>query len=409
MIAVGDKRAIAVRGDYRPVEINVGGRKVAGWTEQAVEGVTQAEFADTYNDRAQVTVQGERLEQVSTSGKNLLPYPYLQATFTRNGITFWDNGDGTVTVDGTATANVSYRCAIWSNVNLPDGTYTASGCPAGGSYQSYRINYAAKDADLVELADSNDMGAGLKITAENGLMQLYAVINITSGTTVDHLVFRPQLELGDTATDYEPYSGGYASPSPEWPQPIHGTEAVVTVSNADTEAVETALPVLYGRDGVCDVLETDVVVDGVHRSRVTRWWNTLIVTGAETWSKSQHYTGDLGVRYDVDMKFYPTTSSNRGISTHYPYNGVNRRGTWLYGGETYLQLRILWDYDTVDDLKAYLAAQYAAGTPVTIVYQLAAPIVELGDPIDVRTLPRSTIIGCTDPFSAVVKTVDRTI
>lgn len=36
-------------------------------------------------------------------GKNLLPYPYARTTMTTNGITFTDNGDGSVTVNGTST------------------------------------------------------------------------------------------------------------------------------------------------------------------------------------------------------------------------------------------------------------------------------------------------------------------
>ena len=36
-------------------------------------------------------------------GKNLLPYPYARTTMTTNGITFTDNGDGSITVNGTST------------------------------------------------------------------------------------------------------------------------------------------------------------------------------------------------------------------------------------------------------------------------------------------------------------------
>ena len=43
-------------------------------------------------------------------GKNLIPYPYVNTTMTKNGITFTDNGDGTITVDGTATADTRFYC-----------------------------------------------------------------------------------------------------------------------------------------------------------------------------------------------------------------------------------------------------------------------------------------------------------
>lgn len=39
---------------------------------------------------------------------NLLKYPYAETTQTKNGLTFTDNGDGTITVNGTATADTEF-------------------------------------------------------------------------------------------------------------------------------------------------------------------------------------------------------------------------------------------------------------------------------------------------------------
>lgn len=48
------------------------------------------------------------------------------------------------------------------------------------------------------------------------------------------------------------------------------------------------------------------------------------------------------------------------------------------------------EYPTEDAVKAYLAAQYAAGTPVTIVYQLAAPITYAHPAVVLPALPDDT-------------------
>lgn len=48
------------------------------------------------------------VSDVVLQGRNLLPYPYEHTTKTMNGITFTDNGDGTITVDGTATDLASF-------------------------------------------------------------------------------------------------------------------------------------------------------------------------------------------------------------------------------------------------------------------------------------------------------------
>lgn len=43
-------------------------------------------------------------------------------------------------------------------------------------------------------------------------------------------------------------------------------------------------------------------------------------------------------------------------------------------------------YSTVDDYKAYLAAQYAAGTPVQIAYKLATPTTIQLTPQEIKQL-----------------------
>ena len=51
----------------------------------------------------------------------------------------------------------------------------------------------------------------------------YAFFNLqipTSGTTLNNVVIYPQINEGTTLLDYEPYTGGKPSPSPEYPQEI---------------------------------------------------------------------------------------------------------------------------------------------------------------------------------------------
>ena len=58
---------------------------------------------------------------MNVSGKNLLSYPYYETTKTLNGVTFTDNGDGSITVNGTATANVYF--SLNGNEALSKGKY----------------------------------------------------------------------------------------------------------------------------------------------------------------------------------------------------------------------------------------------------------------------------------------------
>ena len=135
---------------------------------------------------------------IVNSSKNLIPYPYHESTKTVNGITFTDNGDGTITVNGTATADsrllIKYDTSL---LTVDTGkSYVLSGCPAGGSTSTYLL--LAFD----NKSGYGDLGNGAVFTPKTNKLELS--IRIYSGATVENLTFKPQLELGETATEYEP-------------------------------------------------------------------------------------------------------------------------------------------------------------------------------------------------------------
>lgn len=153
-------------------------------------------------------ISGKELT-LNVCGKNLLKYPYRHTSSTVNGISCTDNGDGTVTVNGTATADIYFYFNDFpSGKKLPikkELKYTISGCPEGGSSKTYMILLSAYKSG--KTLYYSDFGNGLSIDFPNGCEAGNLSIKICKGTTLDNLVFRPQLELGTVATDYEPYSG----------------------------------------------------------------------------------------------------------------------------------------------------------------------------------------------------------
>lgn len=143
-------------------------------------------------------------EIYGNNGRNYLPYPYYETTKTASGITFTDNGDGTVTVNGTATDNIGFYCSANTSkcaVNFPAGsTYRLGGCPAGGSQQTYRINFALKNsADSSWTMDAIDTGNGVypssSLFTNKVIDRAYARIEIAKGTVCDNLIFKPQIEV----------------------------------------------------------------------------------------------------------------------------------------------------------------------------------------------------------------------
>lgn len=141
-------------------------------------------------------VPNDKAVTVKSCGKNLLQYPYKKSTETVNGITFTDNGDGSITVNGTATSQAQYIIiGKADNFILPAGTYTVSGMPV--TTESIAI-YTSKGQDW-----------GNKITKYyDGTETFFINITVNKGATADNLVIYPQLEYGTTATAYELYIEG---------------------------------------------------------------------------------------------------------------------------------------------------------------------------------------------------------
>ena len=151
--------------------------------------------------------------QPSTTGKNLLNNK--NTTETINGVTFTVNKDKSVTVNGTATgSNAEFSFVYDANI---DGDCILSGCPNGGSLSSYYINVL----DTTTWGSpAKDFGSGATLSLIEG-RRYHVRILIVKDKTVSNLTFYPMIRLASiTDGTYEPYSGGVASPSPDWAQPI---------------------------------------------------------------------------------------------------------------------------------------------------------------------------------------------
>lgn len=108
----------------------------------------------------------------SGSGKNLNSYPYNKTTLTDHNVTFTDNGDGTITATGKSNASVrsGFQCHIRTvgsdyPLFLPNGKYTLTGCPAGGSGTSYYIALA-RTVGGAATSYGEDYGEGLTFSVQ---------------------------------------------------------------------------------------------------------------------------------------------------------------------------------------------------------------------------------------------------
>lgn len=162
-----------------------------------------------------IIVKGNTVQN-STKGLNLINC--TPKTTTINGITMVNNGDGTYTVNGTATDDFDIALAKYAmKQNI---YYTLSGCPSGGSETTYYLDPRGYEYDT---------GSGLTIRNPERDFINYIRIVIKKDVTVNNLLFKPMFNEGQTAQPFEPYTGGAPSPSPEYPQEI---KAVSKLSGA---------------------------------------------------------------------------------------------------------------------------------------------------------------------------------
>ena len=179
-------------------------------------------------DSVEWPLQGMRVygksTQFTTTGKNLLNISEMQ-TKTVKGITF-ELSNGGIYVHGTATAVVD---SPTFDLKLNPGTYISNINESKYSWMD-SVSYVVKQSN--DNLYWND--AGIAFTVKDDDEGLYFYFAVANGSTVDEIIY-PQIELGSTATDYEPYTGGKPSPSPEYPQEIHsaGDEGEISITLSD--------------------------------------------------------------------------------------------------------------------------------------------------------------------------------
>lgn len=235
------------------------------------------------------------------------------------------------------------------------GTYTCSISITGGTEQGITLSFQSSTGNYKQFSVSALQPATFEITDSDIEQIVGAKIYTWSGSvgaTLDWIM----LELGSTATAYEPYQGDIYTA--DFGQTVYGgtldwQTGVLTV--------DKAIKALTGTESV--------VINNSQYFNAPRFEIEMVVSG-----------------------IISTQSENLNmICSHYKVaaNPVNANDVnhsicgWMAGSKVYLRDDA---YSTVDDYKAYLAAQYAAGTPVQIAYKLATPTTIQLTPQEIKQL-----------------------
>lgn len=282
------------------------------------------------------------VDSVQVCGKNMLPNK--TKTNTVAGITYTVNPDKSVTAKGTATS--------WSNIvidadfSLPAGTYTLN-----SNIQTAGVNLVIGKDTTGKKNIAVSSTASQTFTLSDSIKHCVAYIAVAPDSVVDTTI-RPMLNLGKTAMPYEPYQGNVTQLPIPRPLRRVGDVRDVCVTRQEYEGTEK-LVVTYN-------------VGFVELDGTEAWnWNTSLAWAYISTFLLNNKTG-----------IAPACSHYQGTGAAIPAANqvaINELGSLIIKDPS---------WKSVDDAKAYLAAQKEAGTPVQVAYQLATPETYATDPVD---------------------------
>lgn len=151
-----------------------------------------------------VTISNIQIEQGTTAteytpyisnfagGENLIPYPYPDTTQTIGGITFTDNGDGSITMDGTVTTEgVPYFNLMETKV-FSKGNYIISGNSTNGDMVMFLYGAYGSVNTIVQ---KNGTDATFSLTEDTEVnISFYA----EEGASYNNVTITPQIVRADT-------------------------------------------------------------------------------------------------------------------------------------------------------------------------------------------------------------------
>lgn len=260
-------------------------------------------------------ISGRDSVKVERCGENLLPHIFdrIPDTVTKDGLTIVKTPKGTIHVSGKKTET------NWTDL----------------------FGIVLAESERVEMpAGTYSWGSGVSLTTDKGNLHVspfttdtpriitgaYAAVNTAGTYNKDYI---PALVAGsEKPTKVEPYTGQTATLT--LPRTIYGGEVDAVTGEGQN---------LY---------------------------DVLTLTGEENWKKDDNYIVLNGATTKINIPL-------NGVCSHFLYR-------YNYGGDSlfvdsfniYLGSTMAKKY-ALDEWKALLAAQYAAGIPVQIAYKLATP------------------------------------
>lgn len=148
----------------------------------------------------------EHLMNVKVHGKNLAKRTNANKTETSSGITYTVLEDGRISASGTATSTAYYiltGSTDWAyQTPIQKGIYTIPKAPIDGCRITVGIR-ENQNAERVLYYSTSTNTVTFEVTSKEARFDM--ILCVDTGKTVAGAIFAPQLEEGNTATEYTPY------------------------------------------------------------------------------------------------------------------------------------------------------------------------------------------------------------
>ena len=363
-----------------------------------LEGAGMLVLPNSLNALLERLELGGKTEQVQTTGAQLFDSKLFGTTSNTGGATVTNNGDGTFSVSGNGTLtkifNISHEYSREQTLSmLKIGKLHARASANVLPYPSFLIfsngewtelnmdSTTEKTADITEeMLNSEDLKSRFRF---------FGVINnaIKSGT-VKVMLYQ------DENGDYEPYTGGKPSPSPEYLQEIKNSgkwndgtrkyEVDVKITNAEQNwSKEQTLTLTSDRP----ITKWDRLVEQGGEIGWLYGTKKYTVTGSENYifGGAQYYSGISTNMYIANVSkmgleaVCDRLTQTKGIWSE----ACNNKDGFTINGGNQIHMRFfnsllgVNDDATMQEKKAayiaYLKKEYEKGTPYEIVYQSLEP------------------------------------
>lgn len=277
---------------------------------------------------------------IKTRGKNLVKAS--MQTVTNNGITCVNNGDGTYTMNGTATGQTDfYIYGYYDNVVrvLLDSRKTYIVKKSGNSNVQH----------IVGIADIYKVTAGIRDTQINNQAGIsFFLCRILSGATLNNFTIYPQVEEGSVSTDFKPYQESQAT----LPYELYA----IPVSSGGNVTID-------GQQYITDYVD-------VERGKLVRMTELIEYDGTENWSLQSinnngianfqiivtRYIGNIGMCDTLQLQ--KTTISN-----------TNTEGFMINNNNSlFIRINTTRGISTLETFKEFLANKH-----IFILYALSTP------------------------------------